>query len=75
MLWSDAVGNAYDTVHVVPSLSTTPIDILVEENDLKLFWKLSHQVVRDDMKLGFFIDGGINTVEVGFMISSGSPFG
>jgi hypothetical protein len=75
MLWSDAVGNAYDTVNVVPSLSTTPIDIIVAENDLKLFWKLRHSDVRDLMGLGFFIGGGINTVEVGFMISSGSPFG
>lgn len=27
------------------------------------------------MKLGIFLDGGINTIEVGFMIDDYSPFG
>jgi hypothetical protein len=75
LLWSDGVGTIYDTVNVVTSLSTTPISITIQEDDLKLFWKLPHSVVRDNMGLGFFMDGGINTVEVGFQISSGSPFG
>jgi hypothetical protein len=75
LLWSDAVGSTYDTVNVITSLTTTPISISILEDDLKLFWKLSHSVVRDHMKLGFFLNGGINTVEVGFQITAGSPFG
>ena len=72
LLWVDHVGTAFDMATVVtPAVSTSRISIL--EDPLKLFWKLPVASLPDG--LGFFIDGGINTVEVGFRISASSPFG
>lgn len=47
---------------------------------MKLFWKVPYSTVIQPMSsggmgLGIFVDGGINTVEIGFKINSASPFG
>lgn len=73
LLWVDTLGTTHDMANVVTQVSTTPITITTDE--LKLFWKVPYSTVVTNMNLGFFVGGGINTVEVGFMVSSVSPFG
>jgi len=48
---------------------------------MKLFWKVPYSIATQPMSvpggmgLGIFMDGGINTIEIGFIINAGSPFG
>lgn len=47
---------------------------------MKLFWGVPYSIATQPMSiggmgLGIFIDGGINTIEIGFKINTGSPFG
>ncbi len=73
LLWVDNNGTSQDMANIVTQFSTQPITITSDE--LKLFWKIPYSTVVSSMGLGFFVDGGINTVEVGFMIDKSSPFG
>ena len=47
---------------------------------MNLFWKVPYSIATlpmsmGGMGLGIFTDGGINTIEIGFKINTGSPFG
>lgn len=78
MLWVDSTGTSQDMANIVSQLSTQPITIAYDE--MKLFWKVPYSTVVQPMSsggmgLGIFVDGGINTIEIGFKINAGSPFG
>jgi len=79
MLWADSNGTSQDMANIVNQLSTQPITIT--EDEMKLFWRVPYSIATQPMSivggmgLGIFIDGGINTIEIGFKINTGSPFG
>lgn len=74
LLWIDEVGTGKDMGNVVQKVETD--SIAITDHSLLLFWRIPYDdVILPPMKLGFFVGGGINTVEVGFKIGAFSPFG
>ena len=78
MLWADSNRTSQDMANIVSQLSPQPITIT--QDVMKLFWGVPYSIATQPMSiggmgLGIFIDGGINTIEIGFKINTGSPFG